>query len=219
MKRRPLTAHEQTCIERLRNIWDEKKKELGLTQEKAAALIGWSSQGSVAQYLTGRIPLNTDAILRFSKLLQVEPWEIDPNHAMTEFANIGQIRRRNLLILAEEHGEGALEQELQDILPSLTKALNGELVIGNRAARYIERELQLVPGSLDYPATSEKDADDWSERKILQQISAGETPASPPNKAFIELVRLITEKLQEGSISKEDIELIKNTVEALSKKK
>lgn len=78
MKRRQLTPAEKASTQRLRYIWDAKKKALGLTQEKAAHLLGWSAQGSVGQYLNGRIPLNTDAILKFADLLQVDPAEIDP---------------------------------------------------------------------------------------------------------------------------------------------
>ena len=48
-----------------------KKKELKLTQELAAELLGFESQGTVSQYLNGKIPVNTDAALKFAALLKV----------------------------------------------------------------------------------------------------------------------------------------------------
>ena len=62
----------------LKLIWNQKKKELGLTQEKAAHLMGWHSQAAVAQYLNGKIPLNTDAKMKFAELLNVSPASIWP---------------------------------------------------------------------------------------------------------------------------------------------
>jgi hypothetical protein len=77
-KRRALTPEEKEVSTRLRAIWDAKKDSLGLTQAKAADFFGWDSQGSVSQYLNARIPLNTDAILGFARLLSVKPSDIDP---------------------------------------------------------------------------------------------------------------------------------------------
>lgn len=76
--RRQLTTKEIQWKNNLALIWQAKKKELGLNQEKLADLMGWKSQGSVGQYLTGRIPLNTDAKLKFAKVLGVDVKEIDP---------------------------------------------------------------------------------------------------------------------------------------------
>lgn len=78
-KRRPLTAKEKLVQSRLREIWQTRKKSLDLTQEKAAHLFGWASQGAVGAYLLGRTPVNTDALLKFAKLLEVNPTDIDPD--------------------------------------------------------------------------------------------------------------------------------------------
>lgn len=77
MKRRSLTEHETQCAKNLREIWDSKKKQLGLTQESAGELLRMT-QGGVGQYLNGIIPLNIDAKLKFAKLLGVHISEIDP---------------------------------------------------------------------------------------------------------------------------------------------
>lgn len=76
--RRPLTSEEEVWRENLRAIYNRKKKDLGLTQEKLADLCGWNTQATVSSYMNGRIPLNTDAKLKFAEVLQVSVSEIDP---------------------------------------------------------------------------------------------------------------------------------------------
>ncbi|MGC9715930.1 helix-turn-helix domain-containing protein, partial [Escherichia coli] len=60
----------------LKAAWNARKKELKLTQELAAELLGFESQGTVSQYLNGKIPVNTDAALKFAALLKVKPEDI-----------------------------------------------------------------------------------------------------------------------------------------------
>lgn len=77
-ERRSLTKKEEEWRNNLCMIWSKKKKELNLNQQKLSDIIGWSSQGSVGQYLTGRIPLNTDAKIKFANALGVHVTKIDP---------------------------------------------------------------------------------------------------------------------------------------------
>ena len=79
MPRRPMNEIEKQWQLNLRSVWERKKKELGLTQEKLAAKIGWRTQGAVTSYLNGRLPLNTDAKLKFAEALEVDVSEIDPD--------------------------------------------------------------------------------------------------------------------------------------------
>ncbi|HGW3589806.1 TPA: helix-turn-helix domain-containing protein [Serratia marcescens] len=81
MKKKPLDIKDQEAAERLRKIWDEKKVTLRLTQEKAADALGFETQSTVSQYLNGKNPLGTDAVLKFAALLQVRPEEIKPELA------------------------------------------------------------------------------------------------------------------------------------------
>lgn len=76
MKRKPLSHADLAAAANLRRIWDEKKKGLGLTQEKAAAVLGFNTQAAVSHYLGGYTPLNTDAVLKFAALLKVQPSQI-----------------------------------------------------------------------------------------------------------------------------------------------
>lgn len=140
MEKRHLTARQQQAQQNLRAIWDAKKKELGLTQEIAADLLGWSSQGSVASYLNGRIPLNTDAIAKFSRLLQVDPLEIDPGFDQVLSTNLDEaspegglvlplpVHVRQLIRLIEKHArDGALNKEHTAVLKSSL-----ELMVGHK---------------------------------------------------------------------------------------
>jgi len=85
-ERRPLTAEEKLWAENLSKIWHAKKKGLGLTQQKAAEIAGWSSQGSVTQYINGKIPLNTDAKIAFAKMLEVPVSDIDDQMSLAGIA-------------------------------------------------------------------------------------------------------------------------------------
>ena len=73
-----LTPIQLMNTEQLKLIWNSKKKTLRLTQEKVAQLCEWNTQSAFNAYLLGRIPLNTDAVLRLAKVLQVHPTEIMP---------------------------------------------------------------------------------------------------------------------------------------------
>ena len=77
MNRRDLTDYEKADYENLRKIWNGKKSQIGLTQEKAAAEFGCSTS-NIGHYLTGKQPLNIKTIIAFAKLLDVDPTDIDP---------------------------------------------------------------------------------------------------------------------------------------------
>lgn len=152
-KRRPLTAQEKIAQQRLREIWHEKKKQLGLTQEKAAHLLGWSSQGTVGQYLLGRIGLNTDAIMKFASLLEVKPTDIDPNfqwggmvrsadirEAMDKIANGGHYGA------TEDHpAEAEIPRHVRDLIDVILKrARDGSLTKEHVAV--LKSSLELMAG-------------------------------------------------------------------------
>ena len=83
--RRSLTDSEEICRANLKTIYESKKKSMGLTQEILADLLGWKSQGSVNSYINGRIPLNTDAKIAFSKALEISITDIDPDFDLSGF--------------------------------------------------------------------------------------------------------------------------------------
>lgn len=73
-----MTGPDAVAWKRLRALWDKKRRDLDLTQEKAAAEFG-KSQGLIAQYLNGHTALGPVATLRWARLLQCSPTEIRPD--------------------------------------------------------------------------------------------------------------------------------------------
>lgn len=76
-KRRQLNEHEEAVRRRISDVWQRKKKALGLTQESAARWIG-STQAAVSNYLNGHIPFNAEAVLQFAVLLKETPLSLAP---------------------------------------------------------------------------------------------------------------------------------------------
>jgi hypothetical protein len=74
---RIITAHDKAVAKRLKSIYLQKKDELGLTQIKMGKAMKLS-QSSVANYMGGTFSMNLEIILRFAKVLQVDPHDIDP---------------------------------------------------------------------------------------------------------------------------------------------
>ncbi|MEQ4511795.1 MAG: helix-turn-helix domain-containing protein [Dickeya sp.] len=125
MKKKPIDTNAQADAERLRRIWDEKKIELRLTQEKAADALGFETQSTVSQYLNGKNPLNTDATLKFAALLGVKPEEIKPdlkdmmNYVRKSGDYVEGVATPGWQILKPEHAELI---ELYERLPESEKA-------------------------------------------------------------------------------------------------
>ncbi len=71
------TREDVAAARRLKAIWEARKSELNLTQTNFGdvAGVGWS-QGAVSQYLSGKIPLNYNALLTFARVLGFEPDEV-----------------------------------------------------------------------------------------------------------------------------------------------
>lgn len=79
MPAKPLTAEQQQDAQRLRHaLANAQADDPSLTQEKLAHLCGWKTQGTVNQYLNGRIPLNLGSLHKFADVLKVRPDEISP---------------------------------------------------------------------------------------------------------------------------------------------
>lgn len=75
-KKVELSAADVAAAERLWAIWNRKKGELDLTQQKVGDLMGGITQGGVGHYLHGRAALNLEAVLKFASILRVDPREI-----------------------------------------------------------------------------------------------------------------------------------------------
>lgn len=81
-KQKKLTEQQKRVCANLKRIWDAKKGELGLTQQKAADKLD-VSQGAVLHWLQGRNALTTQRVIEFAALLEVDPQDIDPSQIVT----------------------------------------------------------------------------------------------------------------------------------------
>lgn len=101
-KRRPLTDYEKQCAARLKSIWLAYKAVHCVNQIWLGEQLGGKSQALAGQYLGGKIPLNLNAIIRFSEILGCSPKDIDPSvpveDALTE-------RERFILMAYRHHGD------------------------------------------------------------------------------------------------------------------
>ena len=98
--------------ERLQAIFKNvRANDRSMTQEKLAFICGWKTQGAVSQYFLGKLPLNFDALLRFSKALHVDPAEISPSLA-------GQLPQPAIIEKPQENIEGDSEErsDLYDLM-------------------------------------------------------------------------------------------------------
>jgi len=78
----PLSQAQLGDASRLKSAWlAYKKSHPGASQEKLAFECGWKTQGTVTQYLNGKIPLNIPALLKFAAALHVKPESISPSLA------------------------------------------------------------------------------------------------------------------------------------------
>jgi len=76
-KERKFTEAQRVAAFNLDKLWDEKQRAKGFSQTKAANDLGWT-QGTIHQYVRGKLPLNPVAILKFAQYLDVYPTDIDP---------------------------------------------------------------------------------------------------------------------------------------------
>ncbi len=81
--KKKLPPHVKEEAARLKAIYDAWKDQAPKerTQVVAAEIMGWQSQGTISQYLTGRLELNYSALMKFVELLRFDPAEVSPRLA------------------------------------------------------------------------------------------------------------------------------------------
>lgn len=86
---------------RLNELWG---RNYTLTQESAAQQMGITQSG-VSQYLRGVIELNIEIIIKFARVLNVYPYEIDPTLDWKNFKSQDNDNERANELRKEERGE------------------------------------------------------------------------------------------------------------------
>lgn len=86
--RTPLNADQLADAKRLGDIYRARVRETKdrgeppLNQMEVGLRCGWSSpQSTVSQYMTGKVALNLDALVKLSEALDFEPYEVSPSLA------------------------------------------------------------------------------------------------------------------------------------------
>lgn len=79
-RKKPLTPKQKAVCARLKKLWTERSKQLGLTQEDAAAALKMQQSG-FSHYLNGYTAIGFEAMFRVAQLLRVHPYDIDPDFA------------------------------------------------------------------------------------------------------------------------------------------
>ena len=161
-KNQKLTTVQIMATKKLQLIWNAKRKELGLTQEKVAMLCQWNTQSAFSAYLLGRVPLNTEAVLRLSKILEVHPTEIMP-----ELSRL--LPSSDLEIPIQQEKYPHKEKNMEDLdFNNIRKELTSELMIAYEeiASQHTEKnkrstELLLANAELAFQSIEkEKRADE-----------------------------------------------------------
>lgn len=73
-----LTQQDEDRAKRIKTIYQQKKAELGITQQSLGEILGMS-QSNVAKYLNGDMPMSLETVMKFAKVLGIEPLEIEPD--------------------------------------------------------------------------------------------------------------------------------------------
>lgn len=78
-RNRTITQQDREDAARLKAIYDRKKKQLGLTQEKLAGLMGFATQASISHFMNAKAAMNNEHVIKFAAFLKVDPTEIRPD--------------------------------------------------------------------------------------------------------------------------------------------
>ena len=86
----------EVVLKNLKRIWNQRKRELGLTQVSAAKDLGWT-QGALSQYLNNLTELRPSATIKLANYLSVPASDIDPNihNHMPNHLSV-RVKHRNL---------------------------------------------------------------------------------------------------------------------------
>ncbi|MEK9655668.1 MAG: helix-turn-helix transcriptional regulator [Halieaceae bacterium] len=79
-ERRQLTDKELDIAARINSIWQAKKAKEKITQADVNRELGWTSS-VFSQYLTGKMALGLDSLVKLCNYLGVSPYDVDPDLA------------------------------------------------------------------------------------------------------------------------------------------
>lgn len=152
MPAKPLSQEQIEDAQRLKDAFERQQwRGPRLTQEQLAHICGWKTQGTVYQYLSGKIPLNPKALAKFSKALEVTPEMISPTLAK---------------YIVDLENEVTLERSWKEKVPI------------SKAQKYFEMEysveepLPAVFGEVAKPKSIDKEFDQSDKVNILKLLAS-----------------------------------------------
>lgn len=104
----------------LKEIWNLKKKQMNLTQTKAAKDLGWT-QGALSQYINGVTKLSPVALIKLANYLEVDPLRLNPNFNMFSTMTYKLMDRQKILVsslnaIAEKTTEQAIKHIAEEAI-------------------------------------------------------------------------------------------------------
>ncbi|BBM00468.1 helix-turn-helix domain-containing protein [Microbulbifer sp. GL-2] len=194
------------------------RKAAKLSQTEVAEAAG-ITQPAYSQLESGRTRKGT-SLIPIARALGVDAHWLTSGRGKMHGESIEDIRLRNLQLEIDIHGEELISQRLESVIPGgLQKVLDGNISITNRLARRIEPPLQHPQGWLDYPHDEIADAIDLDNEHLGDFEESDEALEKPLQKDFIELVKLIKEKIQDGSLDHDLAEHLKQNIRIMTRKK
>lgn len=108
----------------------------------------WSNQSAFGAYLLGRVPLNTDAVLRLAKVFKIHPTEIMPELAdLLPTVSAGNLQEELDTFTAEEKTfiqmlRRVTSEQKKDAIETVTKFIRqNQIVIEELANRSMNRQV------------------------------------------------------------------------------
>lgn len=148
-------SHEDLAnARRLAAIWEERKKDLNLTQVKAAKHLGFQ-QSMVSQLLRGVTALNTDHVIKLAQLLRVSPGDIDPRLSSLNFSDI-KLRQVKVPIIASLSGAATGAFQHVEISTRMTRQLYGISVDDDSLGVYARRGSTLIVSQEEEPISGDE---------------------------------------------------------------
>lgn len=138
----------------LKDRLKEARKTAGKTQKQVVEGAG-ISQPSYSNLESGR-SISSRYLTQIALYLNVDPVWLATGKGLMRAASIEEVRRKNLEPLFEKHSMEGLTQKLPELENQLHSIFIEKRPINSRAARAIERGLELPIGSLDYDKAAEQ---------------------------------------------------------------
>lgn len=113
---RYLTDEQKKDAQRLKSIYQSKKKDLGLSQASVADQMG-ITQSAIGHYINGRQPLNARVVSALAQILQVGAEEISPSlslqiaqqaRSLSDSITLSEMSRRVMVVGRVTPGENGV---------------------------------------------------------------------------------------------------------------